>query len=96
MKSPEEVELVTATMIMTVCEIEPADPVTVTVYVPTGVVDEVATSNVEVPVPPDERAMLVCVRLTFRPVGETNAERFTVPANPSTLARVTIEEAVKP
>ena len=58
-KSPEEVELVTVTVMVTVCEIEPAEPVTATEYDPTGVVDKVDTDSSEVPVPPDESTTLV-------------------------------------
>src|SRR6266566_2027139 len=58
-KSPEEVELVTVTVMASVCEIEPAEPVTATEYDPTGVVDKVDTDSSEVPVPPDESITLV-------------------------------------
>jgi len=58
-KSPEEVELVTVTVMVTVCEIEPAEPATVTEYDPTGVVDKVATDSSEVSVAPDESTTLV-------------------------------------
>lgn len=46
------------------------------------------TVKVEVPVPPDERVMLVSLREVVAPKGETDAARLTVPANPLRLVRV--------
>ncbi len=50
-KSPDA-ELVTVTVMLVLCEIEPLDPVTIKVYVPVGVEDEVEIVSVDEAVPP--------------------------------------------
>ena len=38
--------------------------------------------RVAVPVPPDDRLMLVVLKVALRPVGETVSASFTVPVKP--------------
>lgn len=63
---------------------------------PAGVVGEVTIRSVEVPLPPDESTISIGVRVMFRPVGELEATRFTVPVNPLTLAIMMVEDTVPP
>jgi len=44
-----------------------------------------------VPVPPDERVMLVGLREAVAPEGEADVARLTVPVNPLRLVRVTVD-----
>src|SRR5260370_42476586 len=59
-----------------------------------GVVE--LNDSVEVPVLPLVNAILVRLRDTVGPVGETVAEMDTVPAKLSWLVAVTVEEPVEP
>lgn len=43
------------------------------------------------PVPPDERVMLVGLREAVAPEGEADVARLTVPVNPLRLVRVTVD-----
>ncbi len=53
-------------------------------------VDELAV-KVEVDVPPLVSVMLVALRDTVSPLGETVVDREIVPLNPNRLAAVTVE-----
>ena len=54
------------------------------------------TVRAEVPVPPDERVMLVGLREAVAPGGETDVARLTVPAKPLRLVRVTVDCVEEP
>jgi hypothetical protein len=86
----------TPTPIVTKCASDPLVPFNVTTYEPGGVDVEVDTVRVDVPVPPDERVTLVELSVTVGPGGPTIASRFTAPANPFTLVKLTSEEADVP
>lgn len=69
-------------------DIDPLDPMTVTVYEP-GRVDEVVDIvNVEFPVAPEARVTLVGLKANVRPAGEDESVRLTVPLNPPRLVNV--------
>jgi lysophospholipid acyltransferase (LPLAT)-like uncharacterized protein len=73
------------------CDRVPLVPVTVTVYVPADPEHE----RVDVPEVPS--VTLVGVRVQVSPVvGETAADRFTVPVNPFTAVTVTVEVPLEP
>src|SRR2546425_6270713 len=79
------------------CESEPLVPVTVSVYAPTGVLCNALTLSVEVPCPPDVKVTDEVLSDVFGPdVGETNVERFMVPANPFRLVRDIVDPAEEP
>jgi hypothetical protein len=88
--------VLTVTWMVTLCEIEPLAPVTVTVYVPEGVVLDVNMVRVEDATPPEERAMFVGLSVAVGPAGEMAAERLTVPAKPLRLVSVMVEDPVDP
>ncbi len=54
------------------------------------------TLRVDVPDPPGFRVTDVVLRDSLGPVGETVAERLTVPLNPLTLVRVMSDVTVEP
>ena len=71
------------------CEREPLVPVMVMVYPPIGVLCVALTLSVEVPCPPDVRAIEELLNDVLGPdVGETTAERLMVPVNPFRLVTV--------
>src|SRR5947209_20568923 len=71
------------------CESEPLVPVMVMVYPPIGVLGVALTLSVEVPCPPDVRAIEELLNDVLGPdVGETTAERLMVPVNPFRLVTV--------
>ena len=71
------------------CESEPLVPVMVMVYPPIGVLCVALTLSVEVPCPPDVRAIEELLNDVLGPdVGETTAERLMVPVNPFRLVTV--------
>jgi hypothetical protein len=65
-------------------------------YDPDGVVEAVDTVRIEVPIPPAERVMLAGLEEADGPPGETALEMLTVPVNPPSLVRVTVEVADVP
>ena len=75
-----------------------AVPVTVMVYVPTGVEVVVEIVRVEVPVPPAVRVTGFTLNEKVRPVtgAVVDAARFTPPAKPLRLFSVTVEVAELP
>ena len=80
---------VMSTFIVTECESDPLAPVTVIVYEPTGVLCNALTLSVDVPWPPDVKVIDELLKDVFGPdVGETVAERLTVPVNPFRLVTV--------
>jgi hypothetical protein len=70
--------------------------VTVITYDPVGVVDDVETVRVEVPVPPAERVTVAGLKDADGPFGETALEMLTVPVNPPRLVRLIVEVADVP
>src|SRR6266571_4425339 len=77
------------------CESEPLVPIMVMVYPPIGVLCVALTLSVEVPCPPDVRAIEELLNDVLGPdVGETTAERLMVPVNPVPAAtdRETVPE----
>lgn len=81
---PPTVPLVTTTVSGVECDSEPLVPVTVTVYVASGVNAVVVTLRVEVAVPPEMRVTLVGLRVVVivGVLGATVDDRATVPVNP--------------
>ncbi len=76
---------------MVVCTIDPLVPLTLTLYVPDGVEDDVEIVNVEVPGEPEEIVTLMGLNDGIGPEGEMPAARLTMPLNPPTLIKVMVE-----
>ena len=74
----------------------PLFAVTVITYDPVGVVEDVDTVRVEVPVPPAERVTVAGLKDADGPLGETALEMLTVPVNPPRLVRLIVEVADVP
>jgi hypothetical protein len=64
--------------------------------VPAGSFLRALTLRVEVPDPPGVKVTVVVLRESLGPMGETVAERLTVPLNPLMLVRVISDVAVEP
>src|SRR5438094_8362861 len=78
-----------STVIVTECESAPLTPVTVIVYEPIVVLCNALTLSVDVPWPPEVRVTDELLNDVLGPdVGETTAERLTVPVNPFRLVTV--------
>lgn len=78
------------------CEIDPLELLTVTVYAPVGVEDWVEMVRVEVALFPDERATLVGPSDVAGPDGEETAESVMVPEKLFKLESVIVLVAVEP
>jgi hypothetical protein len=68
----------------------------VTVYEPSGVVDEVGIFSVAVPDPPEVNVTLDGNRVGTKPREETVAESAMLPVKPLILARVIVVETEEP
>ena len=81
------------------CEREPLVPVTLTVYVPTGVEDLVETVRISVAEPPGESVTLGELSETVGPLlttGDMTADKLTVPWKGPRLEKVMVADAEFP